>query len=148
MEALPAARAVGLERLQAAASPLLRLRSDEQLVTRFRLGNDEAFRTIHDRHRTPLIAYARRMLGDSADVEDLVQDVFLEAFRALRRPGSRSLCGHGSTASPTTAASTSSSVADDRTPMSSTYRGRRHATRRPRSSDARTSDRCSPTCSA
>ncbi len=33
----------------AIGGPLLRLRSDEQLVALFRAGHDEAFRVIHDR---------------------------------------------------------------------------------------------------
>jgi RNA polymerase sigma factor (sigma-70 family) len=65
--------------------PLLRLRSDEQLVRLFRAGSDEAFRVIHDRYRTRLFAYARQMLGGSrADAEDTLQDVFVRAYGALR----------------------------------------------------------------
>jgi RNA polymerase sigma factor (sigma-70 family) len=67
------------------AGPLLRLRSDEQLVRLFRAGSDEAFRIIHDRYRTRLFAYARQMLGGSrADAEDALQDVFVRAYGALR----------------------------------------------------------------
>ena len=67
------------------AGPLLRLRSDEQLVRLFRAGSDEAFRVIHDRYRTRLFAYARQMLGGSrADAEDALQDVFVRAYAALR----------------------------------------------------------------
>ncbi|HXE45007.1 MAG TPA: RNA polymerase sigma factor [Conexibacter sp.] len=67
------------------AAPLLRLRSDEQLVRLFRAGSDEAFRVIHDRYRTRLFAYARQMLGGSrADAEDALQDVFVRAHAALR----------------------------------------------------------------
>ncbi len=67
------------------AGPLLRLRSDEQLVRLFRTGSDEAFRVIHDRYRTRLFAYARQMLGGSrADAEDVLQDVFVRAYGALR----------------------------------------------------------------
>jgi RNA polymerase sigma factor (sigma-70 family) len=68
-----------------AGGPLLRLRSDEQLVRLFRAGSDEAFRVIHDRYRTRLFAYARQMLGGSrADAEDALQDVFVRAYGALR----------------------------------------------------------------
>jgi RNA polymerase sigma factor (sigma-70 family) len=70
---------------KAPAGPLLRLRSDEQLVRAFRAGSDEAFRVIHDRYRTRLFAYARQMLGGSrADAEDALQDVFVRAYGALR----------------------------------------------------------------
>ncbi len=66
-------------------SPLLRLRSDEQLVALFREGNDEAFRAIHDRYRQRLFAYSRQMLPNSRqDAEDATQDVFIRAYSALR----------------------------------------------------------------
>jgi RNA polymerase sigma factor (sigma-70 family) len=64
---------------------LLRLRSDDQLVALFRLGNEEAFRAIHDRYCARLLAYARQMLaGSRADAEDALQDVFIRAYHALR----------------------------------------------------------------
>ena len=64
---------------------MLRLRSDDQLVALFRMGYDEAFRTIHDRYRQRLFAYTRQMLGGSrSDAEDVLQDVFLRAYGALR----------------------------------------------------------------
>jgi RNA polymerase sigma factor (sigma-70 family) len=65
--------------------PLLRLRSDEQLVSLFRAGNEDAFRTIHDRYRTRLHAYTRQMLsGSAADSEDAVQEIFVRAYAGLR----------------------------------------------------------------
>jgi RNA polymerase sigma factor (sigma-70 family) len=78
---------VGLGRISV-AGPLLRLRSDEQLVALFRAGHDEAFGTIHDRYRARLFGYARQMLGGSkSDAEDVLQDVFLRAYDALRVDG-------------------------------------------------------------
>jgi RNA polymerase sigma factor (sigma-70 family) len=66
-------------------SPLLRLRSDEQLVALFRSGNDDAFRVIHDRYRQRLFAYTRQMLpGSRQDAEDALQDVFVRAYGSLR----------------------------------------------------------------
>jgi RNA polymerase sigma factor (sigma-70 family) len=75
----------GLSRLPLAI-PLLRLRSDEQLVALFRAGSDEAFRVLHDRYRQRLFAYVRRMLPHQSrqDAEDVLQDVFVRAFGALR----------------------------------------------------------------
>jgi RNA polymerase sigma factor (sigma-70 family) len=74
----------GLGRITA-HGPLLRLRSDDQLVALFRMGYDEAFRTIHDRYRQRLFAYTRQMLaGSRSDAEDVLQDVFLRAYGALR----------------------------------------------------------------
>jgi RNA polymerase sigma factor (sigma-70 family) len=61
------------------------LRSDEQLVSLFRGGNDDAFRVIHDRYRQRLHAYSRQMLaGSVADAEDVVQEIFVRAYGGLR----------------------------------------------------------------
>jgi RNA polymerase sigma factor (sigma-70 family) len=82
--ALPAS--VGLARTRIAlGAPLLRIRSDEQLVSLFRAGNEDAFRVIHDRYRQRLFAYTRQMLAGSAqDAEDAVQEVFVRAYAGLR----------------------------------------------------------------
>jgi RNA polymerase sigma factor (sigma-70 family) len=70
------------------AIPLLRLRSDQQLVGLFRAGNEDAFRVIHDRYRHRLLAYVRQMLaGANPDAEDLLQDVFVRAYAGLRASG-------------------------------------------------------------
>src|SRR3954454_12100386 len=68
------------------SSPLLRLRSDEQLISLFRAGNEDAFAVMHDRYRQRLFAYVRQMLSQTsrADAEDVLQDVFVRAYGALR----------------------------------------------------------------
>ncbi|HTN23408.1 MAG TPA: sigma-70 family RNA polymerase sigma factor [Solirubrobacteraceae bacterium] len=84
MEAGALRAPAGLNRISVTA-PLLRLRSDEQLVALFRAGNDAAFSVIHDRYRQRLFAYARQMLdGSRQDAEDALQDVFLRAYSSLR----------------------------------------------------------------
>lgn len=66
------------------ASPPSRL-TDDQLVARFRRGDDSAFSEIHDRYRSALMAFARRMLHTSGhDADDVVQDAFMRAYRGLR----------------------------------------------------------------
>jgi RNA polymerase sigma factor (sigma-70 family) len=65
-------------------TPLLRFRSDEQLLALFRAGHDEAFRAIHDRYHKRLFAYARQMLPAAQDAEDALQDVFVRAYSGLR----------------------------------------------------------------
>jgi RNA polymerase sigma factor (sigma-70 family) len=67
-------------------APLLRLRSDEQLLALFRAGSDEAFGVLHDRYRQRLFAYVRQMLAvcSRQDAEDVMQDVFVRAYGALR----------------------------------------------------------------
>jgi RNA polymerase sigma factor (sigma-70 family) len=74
-----------LSRLSISA-PLLRLRSDDQLLALFRAGSDEAFNVLHDRYRQRLFAYVRQMLSAQSrqDAEDVLQDVFVRAFGALR----------------------------------------------------------------
>jgi RNA polymerase sigma factor (sigma-70 family) len=82
--ALPASVGLGRSRIAIGAS-LLRIRSDEQLVTFFREGNDDAFRVIHDRYRPRLCAYTRQMLaGTGQDAEDAVQEIFTRAYYGLR----------------------------------------------------------------
>ncbi|MDX6678246.1 MAG: hypothetical protein QOE31_2298 [Solirubrobacteraceae bacterium] len=84
MEAGALRAPAALNRISVTA-PLLRLRSDEQLVAIFRAGNDAAFGVIHDRYRQRLFAYSRQMLGGSRqDAEDALQDVFLRAYSSLR----------------------------------------------------------------
>src|SRR3954467_4176219 len=75
----------GLSRIRV-AMPLLRLRSDEQLVALFRAGNDDAFGVLHERYSQGLFAYVRQMLSGAGrqDAEDVLQDVFVRAFGALR----------------------------------------------------------------
>jgi len=59
--------------------------SDDDLVARFRSGDDAPFDELHRRYRCPLIAFARRMLsGTGHDAEDVVQDAFIRAYRGLR----------------------------------------------------------------
>jgi RNA polymerase sigma factor (sigma-70 family) len=81
--AFPAPAAVARHR-PSLATPLLRLRSDEQLVALFRAGHDEAFRVIHDRYRQRLFAYTRQMLPRRPDAEDALQDIFVRAYAGLR----------------------------------------------------------------
>ena len=66
------------------AAPLPSL-SDDDLVARFRAGDDDAFTEIHRRFRPALVAFARRMFaGSGHDAEDIVQDTFIRAHRGLR----------------------------------------------------------------
>ena len=77
-------RAIDIVGPHAAHGPnLLRLRSDDALVTRFRAGDADAYAAIVTRYRERLIAYARRVLNGSDEAEDVIQDVFLRAHRAL-----------------------------------------------------------------
>ena len=59
--------------------------TDDQLVARFRAGDDAAFAEIHRRYRPALAAFAAKMLrGTGHDADDVVQESLIRAFRGLR----------------------------------------------------------------
>lgn len=57
--------------------------NDVALATRVSRGDKQALALLYAAHHEAVRAFARRMLGDAADAEDLVQDVFLAAREAL-----------------------------------------------------------------
>ncbi len=66
------------------AQPISHL-TDDELVLRFRRGDDAAFSEMHRRYRSALTAFARRMLqGSGHDAEDVIQEAFIRAYRGLR----------------------------------------------------------------
>lgn len=62
----------------------MRLQSDERLVALTRRGNDSAFETLIARYRVRLLAFCRHMVGSTEDAEDILQEVFVSAYRAMR----------------------------------------------------------------
>lgn len=46
-------------------------------------GGREGYALLLARHRDPVYSFLRRLVGDAADAEDLAQETFLKAFRAL-----------------------------------------------------------------
>src|SRR6201987_1469564 len=64
-------------------SPLLRLQSDERLITYTRRGNQAAFEVLVSRYQGRLLAFCRHMLGSREDAEDVLQEVFAAAFNAM-----------------------------------------------------------------
>ena len=59
--------------------------TDAALVARVLAGDHGAFTPLVDRHYPSCARFARRMLGSADDAEDVLQDTFLLAFRALGR---------------------------------------------------------------
>jgi RNA polymerase sigma factor (sigma-70 family) len=64
-------------------SPLLRLQSDERLITLVRRGNHHAFEALVARYQARLLAFCRHMLSSKEDAEDVLQEVFAAAFNAI-----------------------------------------------------------------
>ncbi len=65
-------------------SPLLRLQSDAKLIALIRADNEAAFEQLFDRYRARLMAFCRHMLASREDAEDVMQEVFVNAYRAMR----------------------------------------------------------------
>jgi len=56
---------------------------DGDLVGRARAGDPAAFERLFERYQAPILNYLHRMVGDRAVAEDLTQDTFIKAYRAL-----------------------------------------------------------------
>ncbi len=69
--------------LLARRSPLLKLQGDAKLIAMARSGNAGAFETIVDRYQARLLAFCRQMLRSNEDAEDVLQEVFVNAYRAM-----------------------------------------------------------------
>jgi RNA polymerase sigma factor (sigma-70 family) len=69
--------------LLARRSPLLKLQGDEKLIAMARAGNPGAFEAIVDRYQGRLLGFCRQMLGSTEDAEDVLQEVFVNAYRAM-----------------------------------------------------------------
>ncbi len=59
--------------------------SDAELLDGIREGEERAFRRLYDRHARYLAGVAYRLLGNDNELEDVVQEAFLEAIRFLHR---------------------------------------------------------------
>jgi RNA polymerase sigma-70 factor (ECF subfamily) len=57
--------------------------SDEELAGAMKDGNADALAVIFKRHSALVFAITRRILGNDAEAEDAVQQVFLDVFRAI-----------------------------------------------------------------
>jgi RNA polymerase sigma-70 factor (ECF subfamily) len=53
-------------------------------VDRLQVGSDEAFETLIHLYQTPIYNVAYRILGDSAEASDAVQETFMKIFRGIR----------------------------------------------------------------
>jgi RNA polymerase sigma-70 factor (ECF subfamily) len=54
--------------------------TDESLVVQVTLGNRDAYQQLLSRQLSPMSQYVTRMMGHSADTEDILQEVFLRLW--------------------------------------------------------------------
>ena len=57
--------------------------AEAELVARCRSGELDAFEDIYRQYSTRLYNLAYRMVGNAADADDLLQEIFLTAYRKL-----------------------------------------------------------------
>jgi len=60
-----------------------RRKADAELVRAALEGNEDAFATLFNAHRTKVYSLCLRMTSNTAEAEDLTQDAFLQVFRKL-----------------------------------------------------------------
>ncbi len=58
---------------------------DRRLVVRLRAGDEDAYRELVDAYKDRIVAVVGRIGGLAADAEDLAQETFLKAFKAIDR---------------------------------------------------------------
>jgi RNA polymerase sigma factor (sigma-70 family) len=65
-------------------SPLLRAAGDEKLVALTRRARDDAYEVLIERYRGRLLGFCQHMLRSREDAEDVLQEVYVAALRAMR----------------------------------------------------------------
>jgi RNA polymerase sigma-70 factor, ECF subfamily len=61
-----------------------RMPDEENLIARAATGETAAFRQIYERHRSDVARLVYRMLGHRADLEDVIQEVFVQVYKSLK----------------------------------------------------------------
>jgi RNA polymerase sigma-70 factor (ECF subfamily) len=61
-----------------------RMSEETDLIAAAAKGDTAAFRALYQRHRGDVARLVYRMLNGSADVDDVVQEVFVQVFRSLK----------------------------------------------------------------
>jgi RNA polymerase sigma-70 factor (ECF subfamily) len=57
---------------------------EDPLLARAATGDTAAFRQLYERHRVDVARLVFRMLGSRAEIEDVIQEVFVQVYRSLK----------------------------------------------------------------
>src|ERR1700739_4790941 len=58
---------------------------DAALMTRIRAGDEDALAALHDRYASVVYSVALRVLGETTQAEDILQDIFIQLWRNPQR---------------------------------------------------------------
>jgi RNA polymerase sigma-70 factor, ECF subfamily len=57
---------------------------EDRTIARAVAGDTSAFRSLYERHRGDVARLVYRMLGPRSDIEDVIQEVFVQVYKSLR----------------------------------------------------------------
>ena len=57
---------------------------EDRLIARAAAGETSAFRELYEHHRADVARLVYRMLGPRSDMEDVIQEVFVQVYKSLR----------------------------------------------------------------
>ncbi len=61
-----------------------RMLDEDRLIARAAAGETPAFRELYEHHRSDVARLVYRMLGPRSDMEDVIQEVFVQVYKSLR----------------------------------------------------------------
>jgi RNA polymerase sigma-70 factor (ECF subfamily) len=61
-----------------------RMPDEQRLIARAAAGEAPAFRQLYERHRSDVARLVYRMLGPRSDVDDVIQEVFVQVYKSLK----------------------------------------------------------------
>ena len=80
-----AGRVIGRARLNAATSGTVRMKEEQthDVVARAQKGDEAAFQSLFREHRETVARIVHRVMGPSSELDDVVQEVFVQVFRSI-----------------------------------------------------------------
>jgi RNA polymerase sigma-70 factor (ECF subfamily) len=65
--------------------------NDEKLVSQYLKGDDKSLEILVKRYLKPIYSFTYRYVGNLSDAQDITQEIFLKAWRNLKKPALRLL---------------------------------------------------------